>query len=87
MAGVVGFMEALLEYRRLMLVVIRYRVFFARKPFVTMKPTTFTVIYIANYHETSNVHHAPSGTHHETSNNSDTVAMQGYDHDESTQRA
>jgi len=44
MAGVVGFMEALLEYRRLMLVAVRYRVFFARKHFTTMKPTTFTVI-------------------------------------------
>jgi len=44
MADVVGFMEALLEYRRLMLVAIRYRVFFARKRLVTMKPTTFTVI-------------------------------------------
>jgi hypothetical protein len=44
MADVVGFMEALLEYRRLMLVAIRYRVFFARKRLVTMKPTTFSVI-------------------------------------------
>jgi hypothetical protein len=44
MAGVVGFMEALLEYRRIMLVAIKYRVFFARNPLVTMKPTTFTVI-------------------------------------------
>lgn len=44
MAGVVGFMEALLEYRQLMLVAIKFRVFFAQKPLITMKPTTFTVI-------------------------------------------
>jgi hypothetical protein len=43
MAGVVGFMAALLEYRRLMLVTCGFRVFFARKPLVTMKPTIFTV--------------------------------------------
>lgn len=44
MADVVGFMEALLEYRRLMLVVMKFRVFFARKLLITMKPTILSVI-------------------------------------------
>ncbi|VXC59130.1 hypothetical protein PANT111_560032 [Pantoea brenneri] len=81
MAGVVGFMEALLEYRRLMLVAVRYRVFFARKHFITMKPTTFTVIYPTICHETSNVQHASTHSHHETSNHFLAEAIRGYDHD------
>lgn len=44
MVDIVGFMEVLLEYRRLMLVSLKFRVFFARKPRITMKPTMFTVI-------------------------------------------
>jgi len=44
MAGVVGFMEALLEYRRFVLGPMKFRVFFARKLLVTMKPTMFSVI-------------------------------------------
>jgi len=85
MADVVGFMEALLEYRRLMLVAIRYRVFFARKPLVIMKPTTFTVIQPTIFHETSNVLYAPTYSHHETSNNSLRVVMRGYEPDASSE--
>lgn len=75
MAGVVGFMAALLEYRRLMLVAMEFRVFFARKTPVTMKPTMLSVIQTVNRHETSNAHQLSHLVHHETSNRIEMTAV------------